>query len=259
MKRLMLLVAIGITLTACSDSKLSARKLFPDKLERNLAEAAAAGNTNLIDNLLSKGVDVNSTGEEGVTPLAWALLKQNKVGFEYLLKRGADPNVRLDEKNTLLFYAVKMEDSFFLETALKHGGDPNQRKKWLDGDISLLWYTTTTAVPKPDKVKILIQYGADVNEQRHGNIISSCAMKNDYENVYIFLEAGAPFSTNREPSSLLYCLEDRAVHPDDPEYAWRNKVVDFLRERGIEVNPKEWKRKDQPTIINVQTNLNITR
>ena len=70
---------------------LKAREIFKDKKVRSLAIAAEEGSTNKIDQILAEGVDVNSVGDEGVTPLAWALLKMNKVGFEHLLKRGADP------------------------------------------------------------------------------------------------------------------------------------------------------------------------
>jgi hypothetical protein len=270
MKKIIASIFLLTGLSGCSgQGYISAREIFQDEQVRKLAVAAAQGDTNVVESLLSNGVDVDSVGKDGITPLVWAMMKDNKVGFECLLKRGADPNVRLGVRDTLLFLAVKVDDPFFLETALKYGGDPNQRKFWMteaspkgsiDKDISLLWYTISTAVPKPDKVRVLIKYGADVKESdgRRG-VVRGCAMINDYENVYIFLKAGAPFSTNREPSSLLYCLEDRAVHPDDPEYEWRNKVVQFLSDRGIEVTPKEWRREDQPTIINVQTNLNIPR
>ncbi|MEI7850194.1 MAG: hypothetical protein WCH86_00010 [Kiritimatiellales bacterium] len=264
MKKAIIVFSLIASFSGCSgQSQLSVRDIFANGQVRKLADAAAQGNTNAVDILLSKGVDVNFVGKDGVTPLTWVMVKGNKIGFEHLLKCGADPNVRLGAMDTLLFLAVKVEDPFFLETALKYGGDPNQRKFWMtevnpngsiDKDISLLWYTISTAVSKSDKVRILVKHGADVKESDGSrDVVRACAMINDYENVYTFLEAGAPYSTNREPYTLLERLENRAVHPEDSEYVWRNKVVEFLRDRGIKVTPKEWERKDQPTIINIQT------
>ncbi len=259
----MILSVLCVTLTACSVEKSSTRRLFPDEKARALAVAVVVGDTNAIEVAIEKGADVDYVGQDGIIPLAWAMVKGNRVSFEYLLKKGADPNANVGEGDTVLFMALDVDDPYFLETALKYGGNSNQRRKWgnwEDGEISLLWYITSAVVPQPDKIKVLIEYGADIDELRHGGgVVRSCAMQNHYENVFIFLEAGAPFLTNREPSSLLYCLEDRGVRPGSSQVMWRDKVVAFLRERGIEVAPKEWKREDQPTIINIQTNLNIPR
>lgn len=255
---LILLPILSVMLSSCSAENVSEKKLFPDEYVRELAKAVVAGSTDAMDAAIAKGVDVNYVGKDDVTLLAWALVKGSKTGFEYLLKKGADPNARLGEYDTLLSMATNVDDPFFLEAALRYGGDPNQRLKSSVGEISLLWYTTSTPLAKPDMVRVLVKYGADADRAER-DVVSGCAMQNNYENVYILLQAGASFPTNRVRYKLIERLENRAVHPDDPEYVWRNKVVSFLRERGIEVTPKEWKREDQPTIINVQTNLNIPR
>jgi ankyrin repeat protein len=253
------LTVLSLVLSSCSREKVSAQWLFPDKKAQALAEAVVSGDTKAINASIEKGADVDYVGRDGITPLAWAMIKGSKVGYEFLLKNGANPNASAGDDDTLLFMALDVDDPFYLETALKYGGNPNQRKPWVDGDVSLLWNAVFKVKPVPDKIRILVKYGANVQEQDNGGVVSTCAMMNHYEDAYIFLEAGATFSTNREPSSLLERLENRAVHPNDPEYEWRDKVVEFLRERGIEVTPKEWTRKDQPTIINIQTNMNIPR
>ena len=76
---------------------------------------------------------------------------------------------------------------------------------------------------------------------------------NRYEIVYNLLEAGATYTTNETFLSLTEKLENRAVHPESPEFEWRNKVVNYLRDQGVDVTPKEWSPKDQPKIINVVT------
>lgn len=244
-----------VAISSCSAEHLSSRRLFPDKRARALAEAAACGDTNAVDAAIARGADVNYTGRDDVTPLGWTLVKGNKIGFEYLLRKGADPKVRFGRRDTLLTMAIDKDEPFFLETALKFGGDPNQRVKTSIGEISLLYYTVTTLRANPDMLRVLVRHGA--RPAHTEDVVSSCAGRNNYEDAYILLQAGVSFPTNRTRYKLIERLENRGVHPDDPEYVWRNKVVDFLRERGVEVTPKEWKREDQPTIINVQTNLNI--
>ena len=254
---IILLVTVGVTLVCCSKRSVSSRWLFPDKHARALAQAAVSGDTNAIDKAIAKGADINYTGRDEITPLGWVLAKGNKVGFEYLLKKGADPNVRFGKRDTLLTMAIDKDDPFFLEIALKYGADPNQQVKTSIGKISLLYYTTTTLRADPDMVRALVKYGAKANPSE--DVVSTCARGNSYENAYMLLQAGLSFPTNRKRYKLIERLENRGVHPDDPEYVWRDKVVTFLHERGIEVTPKEWKREDQPTIINIQTNLNVPR
>ena len=242
-----LTTAMVIISLGCSPRNGSSRRVFPDKYARALAEAAATGDTNAIDEALKMGGDVNYRGKDNVTPLAWSMAQGNRVGFEYLLKKGANPNARLDGRKSLLFWATEFEDTSFLSLALEYGGDPNQTTKLIVQENPLLWFAIVDN--RPDVIKILLQHEADVNPK----IIDSAAGMNGYHAVYLLLETGSSFTINRKPSSLLERLENRAVHPDDPEYIWRDKVVAFLRERGIEVTPKEWKREDQPTIINIQT------
>ncbi len=240
----LILLVLILTMVGCSPN---ARSVFKDKDVRALAVAAARGDTNAIDVALSKGADVNYVGLDNVTPLAWSMAQGNKVGFEYLLKKGADPNTRLDGRKSLLRWATEFEDTSFLSLALEYGGNPNQTTKLTVRETPLLWFAYVEN--RPDVIKILLQHGADVNPKT----IDSAAGMNSYHAVYLFLETGSSFTTTRKPSTLLERLENRAVHPDDPEYAWRNKVIDFLSDKGIEVTPKEYRKKDQPKIINVVT------
>ena len=258
--RLCFIILFLTGIFGCSEkNQISIKKGFDDDKLKKLVVAIADGKTNEIDELLSNGRDINVKVKNDVTPVMIAFYKQNKISFEYLLKKGADPNVRMDNGYTLLFQTLRAKDPFYLESTLKYGGNPNQRKPDIDDtDISLLW--SAVFGEDPDKIRILIKYGADIKEHDVGyctQFVGTCAAFNDYENVYTFLMAGASFSTNREPGSLIERLENRGVHPKDSEYIWRNKVVNFLRKRGIKVTPKKWKAEDQPSIINIQTNLNL--
>lgn len=256
----LIIIALCPIIAGCSPTP---RTLFKDKNVRALAVAGANGDTNKIDKLIAKGVDIHAVGKDDCTPLGWTFVQGNKIGFEHLLKTGANPNERYGSKS-LLEMTLDAEDIFYLETALRYGGDPNQTNYWMtstsaDGSsedmyMSLLNSTVSHLPPIPEKIRILLKYGADVDD-KPGNedLVASSARMNRYQQAYIFLEAGAPYSTNRNIYSFLERLENRGVHPGSPEFEWRSKVVYFLSERGIEVTPKEWKKDDQPKIINVVT------
>lgn len=256
----LIIITLCPIIAGCSPTP---RTLFKDKNVRALAVAGANGDTNKIDKLIAQGVDIHAVGRDDCTPLGWTFVKGNKIGFEHLLKKGANPNKRYGSKS-LLEMTLDAEDAFYLETALKYGGDPNQTNYWMtstsaDGTsedmyMSLLKSTVSHLPPIPEKIRILLKYGADV-DAKPGNesLVASSARGNRYDQVYIFLEAGAPFSTERKKYSFLERIENRAVHPDSPQYEWLEKVVQWLRDRDIEVTPKEWKKEDQPKIINVIT------
>ncbi len=231
------------------DSTPTVAKTFKNEDVMALVTAVSSGDTSKADLLIKQGVDINTVGKDDITPLRWTFDQRDKFGFEYLLKKGANPNER-HGRESLLEMTLDAEDPFYLETALKHGGDPSQTNYWMtssgpngseDMYMSLIRSTISHRPPIHDKIRILIEYGAVVQEKDGRSLAESSASMNQYEQCYIFLEAGANYSTNREKkSSLVAKIENRAVHPDSPEYEWLEKVVQWLAERNIEVTPKKW-------------------
>lgn len=246
---LLLLFAVGIAYA----EDLTVQSVFHDPKTRALSDAAEKANLAEINSLLSEGVLIDSTGEYGFTPLAWVLFKGNKDGFEHLLKKGASPNARLGGNfKSILFGATKMKDPFFLETALKYGGDPNQTIPMFSWEEPLFWFAITNK--RLENLKTLLEYGVDVNATEHnGKTIISCAAGlGQFDMVYLLLERGARYSVERKYGTLVERLENRAVHPDDRQYAWRNKVLELLSVQGVEVIPCEWSKETAPKITNIE-------
>ena len=108
--------------------RMSLETTFADPSVRALAAAARKGRIAWLDELVAQGVDVNSRGKRGVTPLFWAM--KDIRGFERLLELGADPNALFrrydfEDDTSVIHWAAKHSDTRFLRQALEHGGDPN--------------------------------------------------------------------------------------------------------------------------------------
>lgn len=58
----------------------------------SLCDAISSGALDRIRNLVAAGADVNAVGKEGMTPLHWAIMKQEYEAFSLLLDLGAKPD-----------------------------------------------------------------------------------------------------------------------------------------------------------------------
>jgi ankyrin repeat protein len=84
--------------------------------------------------------------------------------------------------------------------------------------------------------------GADINFQ---DIVGKTPLHitghaREYEIAYMLLEAGADFriNTKRDKNGLLWAIEKTNRPGSDEIYQWRQKVIEYLRAAGLEINPK---------------------
>jgi len=86
-------------------------------------------NNNLIyANLLIKNyANVNIMDNYGLTPLCYALLKNNKEMIELLIRNNADLNVYYNDIDTPLFYALKHNNKSLVKLLIKYNVDLNQK------------------------------------------------------------------------------------------------------------------------------------
>ncbi|MCX6934454.1 MAG: ankyrin repeat domain-containing protein, partial [Verrucomicrobia bacterium] len=96
----------------------------------------------------------------------WALLKENKAGFQHLLARGAKPNLQVVQGESAMSFAAIHRDSDFLRAALKHGGDPNL--------VNPRTYQTPIYDSMDhlrfDNISVLIANGADLNFRNRSGV-----------------------------------------------------------------------------------------
>jgi ankyrin repeat protein len=210
-----------------------------DKGVASLAAAAAKGNVREIDRLVENEVNVNFVGKDGMTPLWWAYLARNTEGFRSLLGHGGDPNVQDDKGRSIMCFSAADADDEYLRLALAFGGNP-----------SLVSEKSDFAEPTPifcaardetvGNIRTLVAAGAnlDYQEFHEETALVYAAGLNEWSAVYALLEGGADYTIkDGAGTTIVYNLEKYRLSKKSGGYQWREKVIEFLRERGVEVTP----------------------
>lgn len=203
---------------------------FADPEACALALAASRGRTDEIDRLIARGVDPNARGAGGATPLLFAYLRKNKQGFDRLLELGADPDVVFEGNSTILHTAALHSELEFLESALAHG-DPNLVVGPF-GETPIF-----AAAFSREAVELLLDAGADPDwrDSNGGTPAMAAAGLGRFDVTYLLLERGADYcAVNERGFDLIDRLNLQRPVTDPDQARWREKVVAWLRERGVE-------------------------
>ena len=210
---------------------MSLETMFRDERVRLLAAAAGKGKLAKIERLVAEGVDVNSRGTQNATPLFWAM--RNLKGFTKLLQLGADPNVVFGDGGTVMHWAAMNEDTAFLRVALQYGGDPNLV-------AGMFMYTPLfEAIGMNDEaVEILLDAGASMDARTASGQtpLTVAAGIGRFDVVYLLLSRGADYAlTDNTEFNLVDIIADNQGAFVPGHELWMNRVIDWLRERGVEV------------------------
>jgi uncharacterized protein len=202
-----------------------------------LAKAAGRGDEKEIDRLIAEGTSVNTVGQHGITPLWWALWIKNYEGFSALLDRGANPNAQRVQGDPIMILAADMNDARFLAAALKHGGDPNLRDA-RSGKTPLF---SAVLYGYKQAAELLLAAKADVNVQmpvsRETLPMVAVASRADYELVYRLFESGSdPTLKDIHGNTVADTIAFRSVNASNNGDPWREKVLEYLRNKGITAN-----------------------
>jgi ankyrin repeat protein len=223
-------------------AKQKVEDIFTDAKVAKLVAAASQGKIKVIDRLVDEGVDVNAQGQDGMTPLAYVLGQENIEGVARLLHHGADPNLIYNQQqdSTMRRFVVR-KDPAYLELALDYGGDVNALMYGDDGQPIIFDAITLGRVAN---VKLLIDAGVDVNLQDSitgETPLHATGYSRKYQITYMLLEAGADprINKNNGDNGLLSAIEKGRRPGGDDIYAWRQKVIEYLRGIGMEVTPQD--------------------
>jgi len=235
------LILGGCELTASQNRDPS--RFFDDPRLVQLARASERGDQAEMSRLVAEGADINAIGKDGATVLFWHLAAAsppNIDGFVHLLDLGADPYANLLQRGRSTFFAsTQYEDTRFLEAMLMRGADPNF--------VHPLEPAKPTAVhhaiflDNHANLEMLLEYGADIefeNSEGRTPLLATRGLR--WRSAFILLSNGADFTKTAGPNnhSIVWHIETvRYWPPQDGSIDWRQKVVDFLREQGVEVDP----------------------
>ena len=128
------------------------------------------------------------------------------------------------------------EDPWFLKEVLAHGGDVNVRNP-LNEHTPIF---DALAVRLDDNVRALIAAGADMNTYDRLGLtpLIEAAANQRYKLVYDMLMAGADPTvgiSKWKGKTLLSVIRHSRVPPGAPPYEWQLKVIDLLRQKGLDV------------------------
>ena len=113
-------------------SVLIERKSNPTLKNNNgdtlLHYAARGGNDVIIQNLLSLGLDIDSRGINGITPLMIAACEGRLDAFSVLIERKSNPTLKDNNGQTLLHYAARGGNNVIIQKLLSLGLDIDSRR-----------------------------------------------------------------------------------------------------------------------------------
>ena len=255
-KALLIIVLIFLLGRGYIVSQHSANKYFTNKEVVTLCNAAKRGDTEKIDKLLDQGVDINTVGKTGLNPLYWLFVmngesQKKRVGFKHLLEKGASPTQIHSETGWNLIHTTsKYEDSYYLKTILESGHlNPGDLDIEIENDGWPLALMQASLSGRFENFKLLLDHGASINtwhDHINRTMLSTVTVNGTWKYAYELLTRGANY-TNKTKHSKTDDFEIAlsinglrywpSVATDYHGTDWRQKCVQFLRDKGVETNP----------------------
>lgn len=233
------------------------------------AKAVDDGNTSKLKKLLEEDNSLVYSSDSifGMTLLMHAAYRKNEKIVRVLLESDANPNKYSETtnnsgKNAVLIAAISSPTSV-LKLLLDYGGDPNSEEKGAeeffkrtrnDSRVSII----DASIDSYEKVRMLVNAGADINKTSRfgGDALRSSLIFDQMDIALYLLENGADYTRQylsydekgkEFQSDILWTLRKRVFPIGSEKYNTKMKVVDFLRERGLDYYsspiPENIKRK----------------
>ena len=215
--------------------------LFPSGPQAALEAAIRADDPAAIARALAAGAGANAVGTFDITPLMIAVDAQRPHAVEALLRAGALPNAVAQDRNGPVSLAVRSVRAApcgrdIMLAIFRAGGDPDTRQP--DGDPVLMQFILDHDAAG---LRLMKSLGAnlDIRDRAGDPLITGVAMAQDWDMAWALIELGAEVDyehgKSRQPLSL--ALKGRYPAPDSPLFAYKRKVWQFLRDKGVALAP----------------------
>lgn len=208
--------------------------------------AAYEGHKDLVAFLVSKGADVNTVNSYGVCPIHRAIFGNNLDIVKILVSNGADVNARTVYGYAPIHEVTKFGQLDFVRFFVSNGADINIKGPF---DYTPLHY----AVEKLEIVKYLVSQGADVNERdTFGNTPLHIAVKRgQLKTVQYLISNGANEkirnNSGRTPKMLAH---ESLAHPSVQQDI-ENFLTDFEDKEKISSHTPEKKPADKENKLDI--------
>ena len=239
---MLLLVLVGL-LMSCTEHHVgghTAEQVFQDPQALGVAKAACEGDETEVLRLVAGGAPVNARGEDGFTPLLWALSCRSEQGVRALLDAGADPNQAAGNYAPVLV-AATYDDPTFLKLLLARGGDPSAAEA--EGPNTALGMAFSLGLHRDDwrNYYILLDAGADINREHSGTTIAETATAlGRMDKAIELVQRGY----NRNLDSLALGTYIRQIGDSFPEAKrQQQQLLALLKAKGVPVDAVIAKRK----------------
>jgi len=169
-----------------------------------LIEATRSGDTETVAKLITDGFDLNEATGDGMTAVHWAAQSGHVAILKALLDAGAQVNAttRIGDY-TPLHLASSQANSALVEALLESGASVNATTT--NSHVTALHLAAQT-VGGAESVKVLIEYGADLNAREGAaeqTPLMFAAASNRVESVELLLAAGADPSLSTKVVDVL--------------------------------------------------------
>ena len=261
-------ISILFCLTSCYNqekpvdkSKLMGNdyRLFQSTPAWSLAKAVEAGDVKKIkEEVHTKKVSIDyQESRFGQTLLMLAIFNSEYDSAKTLLELGANPNLHNTFKGkTSVMVAAGNADPKYLKLLLNFKGDPNSIENVFSGPKKRInsernSALTTAIVPSVmgkknlEKVKLLVEAGADINYTKKGIIqtpLAEALIQEQMDIALYLIEKGADYKQpvtlfvggGREDVSVLYLLRSSIIELDSEQYKKKMELVAFLKSKGLD-------------------------
>ena len=255
LKLLPILVIVLIVLMSSWKSEGNTMKadLFFNADTVQLLHAIQAKNTATAKSMIGQGAQLNTRGEEGITPLLWLIMQKDPAAVELALQLGADANfpamVSINREGPkpaapLAIIAGDGDDKIF-SLLLQYGANPNAKNE-ATGHPAIFG---TIGHDNWQQLNLLLQHGVDVNvtDRSNSNSALYAADLGKYDFVYKLLNEGASGSTPSTTGASVAWRVHLAIEKNTKNPAFKISkdtlaTKELLIKQGVEfppLSPKE--------------------
>ena len=201
-------VAAACSLTDIADNLLD-EGLNLEARDKNgdtpLHRASAQGTLDMIQGLVEKGADPSAVNKRGQTPLLVCVaLNFSTEGSTVLIENGSDVNTADNSGNTALYYAVR-RGHVFLDMLIKNGADVNA----VNAIGCTPLHVTAGKIQSVEAINVLLSAGGDVHcRDKQGNTPLHLAVaEGHYYAAGLLIEKGSDvYATNLKGETCAHMM-----------------------------------------------------